>query len=344
MSMSRHLSRHDEEEEESAFISMTDMTVSILFIVLILLAFFASQLRPDQTVPASQHEEVKSLLEERAVQLQDALKLMEDLTDGTVDLAKLAGLQSEVDRLTGEITVLNTRVVRSSALLKEVKDLRDELARANRLLARTEANPLQVYNAAIAEERTKLLTALRDQIDAVFPELGVRLSSGQDALQFQGEGLFSSGSSNLSTRSRGKIEQIADMIDAALPCYTLGPRATYDPECNASYAVIEALQIEGHTDSIGTAPSNVNLSSRRAAATYEAMIIHEPLLSAHQNLLGQPVLSVAGYGEDRPVTENESAEGKSANRRIDLRFIMLRPARVEDISDIKAGLKKSLPQ
>ena len=40
-----------EEEEESAFVSMTDMTVSFLFIVMIVLAFFASRLRDPNQVP-----------------------------------------------------------------------------------------------------------------------------------------------------------------------------------------------------------------------------------------------------------------------------------------------------
>ena len=35
--------RRDEEDEESVFVPMTDMTVSFLFIVMILLAFFAVQ-------------------------------------------------------------------------------------------------------------------------------------------------------------------------------------------------------------------------------------------------------------------------------------------------------------
>ena len=40
--------RHQrEEEEESAFVSMTDMTVSFLFVVMILLAFFASQIQSE---------------------------------------------------------------------------------------------------------------------------------------------------------------------------------------------------------------------------------------------------------------------------------------------------------
>lgn len=339
MSISRHHSRHGDEEDESAFISMTDMTVSILFIVLILLAFFASQLRPEQTVPIHEYERVKSRLQERDLQLQEALKLIEDLTEGTVDVTVLSGLQEKVDRLTQKIAEMDESASRAVALQQEVAQLRDELARAYRLLSQSAANPLQVYNGAVAHERVRLLTTLRNQINNAFPELGVRISATQDALQFQGEGLFASGSASLSRRSQAKIKRIADLIDAALSCYTLGPRSAFDPSCNPSFAVIEALQIEGHTDSVGAAPRNVALSSQRAAATYAAMIQHESRLSDHQNLIGQPVLSVAGYGEDRPVSDNETEGGKSANRRIDLRFIMLRPARVEDIAKVQRALQ-----
>ena len=47
-----------EEEEESAFVSMTDMTVSFLFIVMIVLAFFASQLRDPNQVPKTEFDAV----------------------------------------------------------------------------------------------------------------------------------------------------------------------------------------------------------------------------------------------------------------------------------------------
>ena len=48
------LQRRLEEEEDSAFVPMTDMTVSFLFIVMVLLAFFASQLHdPNKVTRAS---------------------------------------------------------------------------------------------------------------------------------------------------------------------------------------------------------------------------------------------------------------------------------------------------
>ena len=41
----------EEEEEESVFVPMTDMTVSFLFILMLLLAFFAVQITDTRTVP-----------------------------------------------------------------------------------------------------------------------------------------------------------------------------------------------------------------------------------------------------------------------------------------------------
>ena len=46
--------RTQEEEEESVFVTMTDMTISFLLIVMILLAFFATQLSSQDTVPREQ--------------------------------------------------------------------------------------------------------------------------------------------------------------------------------------------------------------------------------------------------------------------------------------------------
>jgi hypothetical protein len=59
--------------------------------------------------------------------------------------------------------------------------------------------------------------------------------------------------------------------------------------------------------------------------------LETPNLLGYENLKGQPVLSVAGYGEGRPIESNESVEGRDANRRIDIRFIMFSPADEQSI-------------
>jgi len=74
------------------------------------------------------------------------------------------------------------------------------------------------------------------------------------------------------------------------------------------------IRIEGHTDSvpIRTArfPSNWELSTARATS-----IVHY-LLTRHEF---EPTrLSAAGYGEFRPIASNNSSEGRSQNRRVDI--------------------------
>ena len=48
--------RPRDEEGESVFVSMTDLTVSFLFIILILLAFFATQYKPEETVSRDEYD------------------------------------------------------------------------------------------------------------------------------------------------------------------------------------------------------------------------------------------------------------------------------------------------
>lgn len=337
----RRYHRHSEDEDESVFISMTDMAVSILFIVLILLAFFASQLRPEAVVSQDEYDRVANRLAERDEQLQHTIRRMETL------LSRLSGIPEElnISELLAENTALREELAirqkSNEQLAEAAKDdekLRDELNRLYRLLSEREINRLETYNADVSAERTRLLLRLRDLINVEYPELGVRLSKTNDALQFQGEGLFESSSAELSTDRRKKVERIAEIIDGVLPCYTLGVRSSYSSDCNEAFAVVEALQIEGHTDSTGSASLNVELSSRRAAATYVAMNQYLSRLTDHVNLSGQPVLSVAGYGKDRPIADNTSREGRAANRRIDLRFIMVQPAVVDDIARIRERL------
>ena len=74
------------------------------------------------------------------------------------------------------------------------------------------------------------------------------------------------------------------------------------------------LRIEGHTDNtpIHTAqfPSNWELSTARATHLIAYLTGHFPF-DANR-------LSVAGYGEYRPVATNATAEGRAMNRRVDL--------------------------
>lgn len=68
------------------------------------------------------------------------------------------------------------------------------------------------------------------------------------------------------------------------------------------------IEVGGHTDNTGDAAANVTLSQQRA----EAVV-------ARLEQLGVAVgsLSAKGYGQDRPIADNATEEGKAANRRIE---------------------------
>ena len=72
------------------------------------------------------------------------------------------------------------------------------------------------------------------------------------------------------------------------------------------------MEIGGHTDSQGSAEGNMRLSQRRAEAVQDALLARQVLVSG---------LVAQGYGEERPIADNATAEGREANRRIEFRLL-----------------------
>jgi len=71
-----------------------------------------------------------------------------------------------------------------------------------------------------------------------------------------------------------------------------------------------SVRVEGHTDAYGSDKSNLKLSQERA----EAVRLY---LEANMGETA-PQLSSVGYGEARPIANNETKEGRATNRRIDV--------------------------
>lgn len=69
------------------------------------------------------------------------------------------------------------------------------------------------------------------------------------------------------------------------------------------------LRLEGHTDERGTREYNIGLGERRANAVQDALLARGA--SASQ-------LSVISYGEERPVNADQTEQGYSANRRVQI--------------------------
>ena len=104
---------------------------------------------------------------------------------------------------------------------------------------------------------------------------------------------FLTGSAQLDARSVRAINNIAGVV---LRCVTN-----------------DDLQVEigGHTDSSGALQMNMDLSAARAKSVVEQLIVRG---------VPQTRIVAKGYGPTEPITGNDSAEGKAANRRTTVRW------------------------
>ena len=95
-------------------------------------------------------------------------------------------------------------------------------------------------------------------------------------------------------------------------------KATIKPESQKIVGEIAALlkgnpglqvSIEGHTDNTGTPQGNKTLSDERAKAVAAAVVAMGVEASR---------LSAAGWGQDKPVADNATEEGRAKNRRVEV--------------------------
>jgi outer membrane protein OmpA-like peptidoglycan-associated protein len=106
------------------------------------------------------------------------------------------------------------------------------------------------------------------------------------AVTFKSDVLFDTGSAALKAGSYDEITRVAQVLNQY-------PETT--------------IMIAGHTDSTGSETQNQELSERRAMAVKNA-------------LTGQGVnparMSAIGYGESKPIADNNTESGRQTNRRV----------------------------
>ena len=75
----------------------------------------------------------------------------------------------------------------------------------------------------------------------------------------------------------------------------------------------EKISITGYPDSKGTKEYNKELSLRRAESLEEKLI--------ELGLSPEKIIETKGNGDNNPIASNDTEEGRSANRRIEVRFV-----------------------
>ena len=100
--------------------------------------------------------------------------------------------------------------------------------------------------------------------------------------------LFDTGKSTIKAESGAVLDNIADILD--------------------DYPNVQ-FRIEGHTDSVGSSASNQKLSQDRAQAVVN-YLIGKGIPSSR--------MTAVGYGEDRPIADNNTRQGRQTNRRVEI--------------------------
>ncbi len=149
----------------------------------------------------------------------------------------------------------------------------------------------------VQNEEEKLL-GIEKQVDNMIEELGLESSVSTSieerglVISFNDSIFFDSAKADIKEDMKSKLEELADILNK----------------------IDNYIRVEGHTDNLPIKNeyfnSNWQLSSIRASNVVEFLV--------GQGNISPDRLSAVGYGEYRPVAENNIAEGRAKNRRVDI--------------------------
>ena len=75
---------------------------------------------------------------------------------------------------------------------------------------------------------------------------------------------------------------------------------------------IKSIQIEGHTNNVGSRSMNRQLSQERSNAVLQFLL---------ERGVEKERMSAIGYGPDQPIASNDTEEGRAQNRRVLIRIL-----------------------
>ena len=302
----------------------------------------------EKPVAMAAREAVQMAEDSRAIAVKrqeaDELSAEQQQSVNRVALAEngMAAAQSETDRVTREAEAARLQSVAAAQDVKletEARAAADQ-AEADRLkresesriaAAGVEADRLKRENleqkaasqaeldsatAAAGVEADRLKRVNQEQQAASQAELD---SAAKDKAQLLAEKaelrteLLAQFNAILQTRDtpRGLVVNMSDVLfDTAK--FTLRPLAR---EKLAKVAGIVSghpglrLEVEGHTDSVGTDDYNQQLSEQRGAAVRDYLL---------QQGMAESSVSTKGFGKTQPVASNDTAEGRQQNRRVEI--------------------------
>ena len=212
-------------------------------------------------------------------------------------LLRASRLEVEEARREAEEALLMSR-----ATLEEIERTRrdamtaeDQRERASRreLEAREEADAArrlaeaQASEIELARREADLATEAAESLRRRLEYLELR-ETDRGVVMTLGDVLFASGATELQPDTLSNLADVVELLQT-------------EPG--------KRVRIEGHTDSTGPGNINMRISRQRAEAVRDALI--------EMGVDGERINAV-GMGEDFPIASNDSEEGRSRNRRVDV--------------------------
>jgi len=189
----------------------------------------------------------------------------------------------------------------ANQIISSVKNLQDDLSTTSQelLVTKQELELLKEQLSGMEIEKSELSEkmAALERVKEQFSEVQ-KMFYPLEAMVFRDEknvflrlvGLnFNIGKSDLTPESYSLLAKVQNAIMVF-------------PECT--------ITIEGHTDSQGGDETNLKLSQERADAVKYYLIVNSKIEASRINAIG--------FGESNPIANNETADGRKKNRRIDV--------------------------
>ncbi|HEX9368782.1 MAG TPA: OmpA family protein [Vicinamibacterales bacterium] len=202
--------------------------------------------------------------------------------------------RAAAERATVEAERAKAEAERAAGRLAEERRAADEArtaaetaraaAEAQAQQAQSRAAEAQQAAAQAERERAELRNRLREQLNVI---LETR-ETARGLIVNLSDVLFDSGSANLKPGAREKLAKVAGIILA-------------HPGLD--------MAVEGHTDSVGSASYNQQLSERRADSVRDYLV---------RQGIAPSAVATSGFGKDRPVASNSTPAGRQQNRRVEL--------------------------
>jgi outer membrane protein OmpA-like peptidoglycan-associated protein len=239
----------------------------------------ALEARRDAERAREEVEKARTSLQQAHTDAERA-KANEDLARAEADRARAEAAQARRDAERAE-----EETARARTSLREAQT-DAERAQANEDLARAEADRARAEARQAREDREEMQARLYRSLSEI---LETRREA-RGLIVNLSDVLFDFDRASLTPGAREKLSRLAGIL--------LAYQGRYD------------IQLEGHTDSVGSHEYNQRLSEERARSV--ASYLREAGIPASR------ILGVQGFAETRPVATNDNAAGRQRNRRVEL--------------------------